>query len=73
MMGPGKHDHLCTYVREQLRLGEDAGGVMLIVLHPDPDMSGFACQADYETTMALPDILESVARQIREDRDKGIP
>jgi hypothetical protein len=70
MMGPGKHDDLCTYVREQLGIGE-IGGVMLIVLAPD--QNGFSCQADLRTTLALPDILESVAQQIREDREKGIP
>jgi hypothetical protein len=72
MIGPGKHDHLCTFVREQVGLGEE-GGVILIVLHPDLTLSGFSCQADYPTTMGLPEILESVAAKIREDRDKGIP
>lgn len=72
MIGPGKHDHLCSFVRKQVGIG-DAGGVILIVLHPDPVLSGFSCQADYPTTMGLPEILEGVARQIREDRDKGIP
>jgi hypothetical protein len=71
MIGPGKHDDLCTYVREQLGLGE-IGGVMLIVLSPNKEQSGFACQADFRTTMELPEILEAVAQQIREDRDKGI-
>jgi len=70
MMGPGKHDDLCTLVREQLGLG-DTGGVMLIVFGTK-EQSGFACQCDYMTTMALPEILEDVARQIREDREKGI-
>ena len=70
MMGPGKHDNLCSYVRQQLGLGAD-GGVMLIVLHPNRDLTGFACQADYRTTMAMPEILESVAAQIRDDRAKG--
>lgn len=70
MMGPGKHDDLCSYVRQQLGLGVD-GGVMLIVLHPNRDLTGFACQADYRTTMSMPEILESVAAQIREDRAKG--
>ena len=71
MIGPGKHDDLCTYVREQIGMG-DVGGVMLIVLSPNKEQSGFACQADFGTTMAMPEILESVARQIREDRDKGV-
>lgn len=71
MMGPGKHDHLCTYVREQLGI-EEVGGVMVIVLHPNPELSGFSCQADFRTTMAMAEILEAVAQQIREDREKGM-
>ena len=70
MMGPGKHDDLLTEVRKKLGIG-DVGGVMLIVLAPG-DKSGFSCQADYRTTMAMPEILESVAQQIREDREKGV-
>jgi len=70
MMGPGKHDDLCTYVREQLDIGE-TGGVLLIVLHPDKNLSGFAVQADYPTMVAMPEILERVARQIREDRERA--
>ena len=73
MMGPGKHDDLCTLVREQLGIGE-IGGVLLIVLAPnDTNLSGFSCQADLMTTVMLPEILEATARQIRDDRDKGIP
>jgi hypothetical protein len=70
MMGPGKHDSLLTEIRERLGIGE-VGGVMLIVLHPMPALSGFSCQADYRTTMSMPEIMESVAQQIREDREKG--
>ena len=69
MMGPGKHDDLLTEIRERLSIGE-VGGVMLIVLAPG--QNGFSCQADPRTTMAIPDILESVAAQIREDRTKGV-
>jgi len=71
MMGPGKHDAMLTEIRERLGIGE-VGGVMLIVLHPDKALSGFSCQADYRTTVAMPEILESVAMQIREDREKGV-
>jgi len=72
MIGPGRHDDLCTMVREQLGIG-DVGGVLLIVVDPRPSHGGFSCQADLTTTMALPEILEAVAQQIREDREKGIP
>jgi hypothetical protein len=72
MIGPGKHDALVTEIRERLSIGE-TGGVMLIVIAPGEDQSGFSCQADLRTTMAIPEILESTAAQIREDRAKVIP
>jgi hypothetical protein len=28
--------------------------------------NGFSCQADLETTLRLPDVLEDIARQMRE-------
>jgi len=68
MLGPGKHDELVTLVREKLGMG-NTGGVILIVL--DGKNSGFACQADLETTMAIPEILDNIAREIRADRGKG--
>jgi hypothetical protein len=43
---------------------------MLIVFAPGQG-NGFSCQADFQTTMMMPEILEAVAAQIREDR-KGI-
>jgi hypothetical protein len=61
-IGPGKYDALCTHVREQLK----ARGVLLIVLGGEQG-NGFACQADLTTTLALPDLLEHIARQIRAD------
>jgi hypothetical protein len=61
-IGPGKYDALCTHVRDQTK----ARGVLLIVLGGDKG-NGFACQADLVTTLALPDLLEHIARQIRAD------
>jgi hypothetical protein len=63
-LGPGKHDAYCTQVREETK----ATGVVLIVIGPEP---GFSCQADAETTLRLPDILENVARQIRASFEQG--
>ncbi|MBT1509446.1 hypothetical protein KIP88_02930 [Bradyrhizobium sp. SRL28] len=65
-LGPGKYDDLCTLVREQLGIGDHGGGVVLIVVG-GPDGGGFACQADLQTTLGLPDLLEHVAQQIRKD------
>lgn len=63
-IGPGKYDDLCTYVREQVGI-TNGGGVIVIVVGGNRG-SGFACQSDINTTLALPDVLESVAKQIRE-------
>jgi len=61
-LGPGKYDDECTKVREAI----GADGVLLVVVSGSKG-SGFACQADYATTLALPDILEHIAQQIRQD------
>jgi hypothetical protein len=65
-LGPGKYDDLCTYVREQVGITVKGGGVMLIVLGGNKG-NGFACQADLRTTLLLPDMLEDIAKQIRND------
>lgn len=61
-IGPGKYDDLATEVREKAR----AEGVIVIVFGGNHG-NGFSCQADLETTLKLPDILENIARQIRRD------
>ncbi len=43
------------------------GGVIVIVVGGNKG-NGFSCQGDLETTLALSDMLESVARQLRERR-----
>lgn len=60
-LGPGKFDDLCTLVREQA----NADGAIVIVIG-GPSGDGFSCQADIETTLRLPDMLENIAQQIRE-------
>ena len=64
-LGPGKYDDLCTTVREQVGIGDEGGGVIVIVFGGNKG-SGFSCQADLRTTLGLPDLLEEIARQIRE-------
>lgn len=66
MIGAGKYDDLCTYVREQTK----AAGVLVIVLDGERG-NGFSCQADLPTTMGVPDLLEHIARQIRADMERG--
>jgi hypothetical protein len=64
--GPGKYDELCTYVREQA----NASAAMVIVLGGDKG-PGFSVQADPVWLLALPDMLEAMARDIRADMRKA--
>lgn len=64
-IGQGIYDDLCTLIRVRT----DAKGAIVIVTEGALG-SGFSCQADLETTLALPEILERVAAQIRADRAK---
>ena len=65
-IGPGKYDDLATKVRELAGISPDnPGGVIVIVVGGDKG-NGFSCQADLVTTLGLPDLLEMVAKQIRE-------
>jgi hypothetical protein len=61
-LGPGKYDDLCT----ELRAKTKAAGTIVIVIGGERG-SGFSCQADWQTTLRLPEILESMAAQIREN------
>jgi hypothetical protein len=67
-LGPGKYDDLCTYCAEQTGVTQHGGGVILIVIGGDKG-NGFDVQADFATTLALPDMLEYMAREIRADME----
>ena len=62
MLGAGKYDDLCTYVREAAQ----AQGALLIILGGNKG-SGFSIQADLVTTLRVPEILRRVADQIEAD------
>lgn len=62
-VGPGKYDDVCTQARAQA----SAQGTVLIVINGRLG-SGFSVQADYNTILRLPEMLEEVARQMRSDR-----
>jgi hypothetical protein len=57
--GPGKYDDMCALVREQV------GGNVVVMVFGGKRGSGFAVQADAATTLRLPELLESMAKQIR--------
>jgi hypothetical protein len=67
-IGAGKYDDLCTHVREQSK----ARGVVVLVLEGDKG-NGFSCQCDLKIMLALPNLLEELARQIREDQTEITP
>lgn len=64
-IGPGKYDDLCSMARERVGLGPYDGGGVIVIVFGGKHGNGFSCQADLETTLALPDMLEDIARQIR--------
>jgi len=59
MIDHGKYDRLCTIVREEA----GAAGALVLVIDGEKG-SGFSVQADLETQLRLPDLLEALARQI---------
>lgn len=63
-IGRGKYDDLCTIVREEAK----ADGAVIIVLNGERG-SVFSCQCNLQAMADLPDILESMARQICRDTD----
>jgi len=63
-LGPGKYDDLCTTVYKRAGI-KGEGGVIVLVLGGNKG-NGFSCQADAVTTLALPEMLESLAKQIRD-------
>jgi hypothetical protein len=67
-VGPGKHDHYCTLIREET----GCAGVAVITFAPgNPAASGFSVQADIHAQLMLPDILEHIAGELRATFAKG--
>ncbi|HEY4383372.1 MAG TPA: hypothetical protein VGN34_02700 [Ktedonobacteraceae bacterium] len=61
-LGAGKYDDLCSIVLEQ----SGAEAAIVIILGGNKG-SGFSLQAPLEIVAHLPDILEFMAMQLRED------
>lgn len=59
--GAGKYNDLCTEVRKQA----EAQGAIVIVLGGKLG-SGFSVQADVDTLSLLPEMLETIAKQLRQ-------
>jgi hypothetical protein len=69
MIGPGKYNHLCTFVRQSVM----ADGVVLIVIG-GCNGEGFECQfTTPELAVALPAMLRTMADQIEADVKKEVP
>ncbi len=58
----GRYEDACTVARESTK----ARGVVLIVFDGEHG-NGFSVQVDAERLLALPEILETIAAQIRAD------
>lgn len=69
-MGPGKYDDLCTYVAEQSGVTSRGGAAFVIIINGNKG-SGFSSVGDLLTMTRVPELLESMAKQIREDLEKG--
>lgn len=65
-VGAGKYDDLCTEAAKKT----DAKGVIMIVLDGEKG-SGFSIHATFEILIKLPELLENVAKQIRDDLENG--
>lgn len=65
MEGPGNYDDLCTYVRKQ-----SDGKLVLVAVYGGNKGQGFSVQSvSLELNKLLPDILETMAAQIRKAND----
>ena len=62
-IGPGKYDDLCTRIREDAK----AAGAIVIIVRGEKG-SGFSVQSDLATLAVLPELLETMAAQMRKDR-----
>ena len=61
MLGAGKYDDLCTHVRKAAK----AKGAIIMIINGEHG-SGFSCQLDAAMTHRIPEILERMAKDIRE-------
>lgn len=64
--GPGKYDDLCTEARTQAE-----GSAAILIVFEGKHGSGFSVQAPLPLVMKIPDLLEALARDIRNTQSKG--
>lgn len=63
-MGPGAYDDICTDARQKAR----ARGALLVIIGGERG-EGFSCQATPADLATLPEILETVAAELRRSRE----
>jgi hypothetical protein len=66
-LGPGKYDDITSRVRAAVGITDETGGGVLVIVLGGDRGNGFSCQADIATTLMIPDILEDVIKQMRQD------
>jgi hypothetical protein len=65
--GPGKYDDVCTMAAQQAGMNPDNGATVLIVINGNKG-SGFSAQVSHPALMKIvPDMLETVAKEMRQD------
>jgi len=64
--GPGKYDDVCAMVREKTK----ADGVLVVIWGGEKG-NGLSCDGNMFITMAMPDLLETLAKIIRHDMSKA--
>jgi hypothetical protein len=68
-LGPGKYDDVCVEACTKVGVTEQTGGGVVLIVLGGNKGNGFSCQADLKTALAMPEILEYVAKQMRESMD----
>lgn len=66
MIGPGKYDDLCTYVRKKA----EAQGALILIINGNKGL-GFSCQMTLNDALRLPIMLRVMADEIEADQIKG--
>jgi hypothetical protein len=54
-------------VRERVGIGDDRGGGVFVIVVGGKLGDGFSCQCDLQTMTRLPDMLQHIVDQMRDD------
>jgi hypothetical protein len=69
-IGAGKYDDLCEFVAQQAGIKDGRAGAAIVIILNGNKGHGFSCACDPRVLEILPESLETVARDLRADREK---